>query len=57
MFIYKFFTLQCICSSIDNTVIQCLHGKVPVSKVTSIKRLSAKAWEKLFSKVTFVCLL
>ncbi|CAI8599711.1 unnamed protein product [Vicia faba] len=37
-------------TSIDNTVIQCLHGKVPISKVTSIKRLSAKAWDKLFSK-------
>ncbi|KAJ1420139.1 Ubiquitin-specific peptidase 48 [Sesbania bispinosa] len=37
-------------TSIDNTVIQCSHGKVPVSKVTSMKRLSAKAWDKLFSK-------
>ncbi|CAJ2643397.1 unnamed protein product [Trifolium pratense] len=37
-------------TSIDNTFIQCSHGKVPVSKVTSIKRLSAKAWDKLFSK-------
>ncbi|KAK9289140.1 hypothetical protein L1049_017613 [Liquidambar formosana] len=35
---------------IDNTSIQCLHGKVPVSKVSSMKRLSAKAWTILFSK-------
>lgn len=37
-------------SSIDNSPIQCEHGKVPASKVTSMKRLSAKAWEKLLSK-------
>ncbi|XP_037495087.1 ubiquitin carboxyl-terminal hydrolase 26 isoform X1 [Jatropha curcas] len=37
-------------SSIDNTPIQCSHGKVPVSKVGSMKRLSAEAWTKLFSK-------
>uniref|UniRef100_A0A0A9DFG6 Ubiquitin carboxyl-terminal hydrolase n=1 Tax=Arundo donax TaxID=35708 RepID=A0A0A9DFG6_ARUDO len=37
-------------SSIDNVSIQCEHGKVPASKVTSMKRLSAVAWEKLFSK-------
>ncbi|XP_061346199.1 ubiquitin carboxyl-terminal hydrolase 26-like isoform X1 [Gastrolobium bilobum] len=36
--------------SLDNTSIQCSHGKVPVSKVTSMKRLSAKAWDTLFSK-------
>jgi ubiquitin carboxyl-terminal hydrolase 48 len=35
---------------IDNTPIQCLHGKVSVSKVGSMKRLSAKAWTILFSK-------
>ncbi|XP_015885340.2 ubiquitin carboxyl-terminal hydrolase 26 isoform X2 [Ziziphus jujuba] len=35
---------------LDNTSIQCPHGKVPVSKVTSMKRLSAKAWTMLFSK-------
>ncbi|TKY74650.1 Ubiquitin carboxyl-terminal hydrolase 26 [Spatholobus suberectus] len=35
---------------LDNTSIQCSHGKVPVSKVTSMKRLSAKAWDTLFSK-------
>ncbi|KAJ6306969.1 hypothetical protein OIU78_022134 [Salix suchowensis] len=35
---------------IDNKPIQCLHGKVPVSKVGSMKRLSAKAWGILFSK-------
>ncbi|KAK3144226.1 hypothetical protein QOZ80_4AG0310280 [Eleusine coracana subsp. coracana] len=37
-------------SSIDNGPIQCEHGKVPASKVTSMKRLSAVAWQKLFSK-------
>uniref|UniRef100_A0A2P2JYZ7 Ubiquitin carboxyl-terminal hydrolase n=1 Tax=Rhizophora mucronata TaxID=61149 RepID=A0A2P2JYZ7_RHIMU len=37
-------------SVLDNTPIQCSHGKVPVSKVGSIKRLSAEAWTKLFSK-------
>ncbi|CAK9158411.1 unnamed protein product [Ilex paraguariensis] len=36
--------------AIDNTPIQCLHGKVPVSKVGSMKRLSAKAWTMLSSK-------
>ncbi|KAL6953118.1 Ubiquitin carboxyl-terminal hydrolase 26, partial [Sarracenia purpurea var. burkii] len=35
---------------IDNHPIQCLHGKVPVSKVGNMKRLSAKAWTLLFSK-------
>ncbi|XP_061364323.1 ubiquitin carboxyl-terminal hydrolase 26-like [Gastrolobium bilobum] len=37
-------------SSVDNTSIQCSHGKVPVLKVTSMKRLSSKAWDKLLSK-------
>ncbi|KAK7260825.1 hypothetical protein RIF29_27123 [Crotalaria pallida] len=37
-------------TAIDNTSIQCSHGKVPVSKVTSMKRLSSKAWDKLLSK-------
>lgn len=37
-------------SPIDNTSIQCMHGKVPVSKLVSMKRLSAKAWTLLFSK-------
>uniref|UniRef100_A0A0D9VQL9 Ubiquitin carboxyl-terminal hydrolase 26 n=1 Tax=Leersia perrieri TaxID=77586 RepID=A0A0D9VQL9_9ORYZ len=37
-------------SSIDNNPIQCEHGKVPASKVTSMKRISAGAWHKLFSK-------
>lgn len=40
-----------VCSILDNSPIQCLHGKVPISKVTCIKRLSIKAWDKLFSKV------
>ncbi|XP_024995808.1 ubiquitin carboxyl-terminal hydrolase 26 isoform X1 [Cynara cardunculus var. scolymus] len=35
---------------IDNTPIQCLHGKVPVSKISSMKRLSAKAWNTISSK-------
>lgn len=37
-------------SALDNTSVQCLHGKVPVSKIGSIKRLSAKAWTMLLSK-------
>nr|KYP34246.1 Ubiquitin carboxyl-terminal hydrolase 26 [Cajanus cajan] len=37
-------------TALDNTSIQCSHGKVPVSKVTSMKRLSSKAWDKLLSK-------
>jgi ubiquitin carboxyl-terminal hydrolase 48 len=44
-FVFRF------CRSIDNGPIQCEHGKVPVSKLTSMKRLSAAAWQKLFSKV------
>lgn len=40
-----------VCRILDNSPIQCLHGKVPISKVTCIKRLSVKAWDKLFSKV------
>lgn len=35
---------------IDNTPIQCLHGKVPVSKISSMKRLSTKAWNTISSK-------
>ncbi|KAJ4845848.1 Ubiquitin carboxyl-terminal hydrolase 26 [Turnera subulata] len=35
---------------LDNTPIQCSHGKVPFSSVGSMKRLSAEAWVKLFSK-------
>lgn len=35
---------------IDNTPIQCLHGKVPVSKISSMKRLSDKAWNTISSK-------
>ncbi|CAJ1972174.1 unnamed protein product [Sphenostylis stenocarpa] len=37
-------------AALDNTSIQCSHGKVPVFKVTSMKRLSAKAWNILLSK-------
>lgn len=37
-------------AALDNTPIQCEHGKVPVSKVGSMKRLSAKAWTILTSK-------
>lgn len=39
------------CRAIDNTSIQCLHGKVPVSRINFIKRLSDEAWTALFSKV------
>ncbi|XP_062022879.1 ubiquitin carboxyl-terminal hydrolase 26 [Rosa rugosa] len=35
---------------LDNSSIQCMHGKVPASKVGSMKRFSAEAWTKLFSK-------
>lgn len=35
---------------IDNTPIQCSHGKVPFSKITSMKRLSNTAWHKLLNK-------
>ncbi|KAG5555021.1 hypothetical protein RHGRI_012533 [Rhododendron griersonianum] len=37
-------------SVIDNNPIQCLHGKVPVSKIGGMKRLSSTAWTMLFSK-------
>ncbi|GMH10736.1 hypothetical protein Nepgr_012577 [Nepenthes gracilis] len=36
--------------ALDNSTIKCMHGKVPVSKVGSIKRLSPKAWTLLYSK-------
>ncbi|KAM7264292.1 hypothetical protein ACFE04_001975 [Oxalis oulophora] len=36
--------------AIDNTPILCSHGKVSVSKVSCMKRLSATAWTTLFSK-------
>ncbi|KAI3451487.1 hypothetical protein Pfo_008152 [Paulownia fortunei] len=36
--------------TIDNTSIQCLHAKVPVSGTNYMKRLSAEAWTALFSK-------
>jgi hypothetical protein len=42
------------CSVLDNKPIQCVHGKVPHSKVSSMKRLSAKAWTMIDSKV-FTC--
>ncbi|KAJ0987329.1 hypothetical protein J5N97_005685 [Dioscorea zingiberensis] len=35
---------------IDNSVIQCSHGKVPITKVTQMKRLSKTIWQKLLSK-------
>ncbi|KAI3852486.1 hypothetical protein MKW98_009187 [Papaver atlanticum] len=35
---------------IDNTSIQCSHGRVSVSKVGSMKRLSEGAWTRLLSK-------
>ncbi|XP_057955457.1 ubiquitin carboxyl-terminal hydrolase 26 isoform X2 [Malania oleifera] len=39
-----------IAPAVDNTSIQCLHGKASISKVGSMKRLSAKAWTMLYSK-------
>ncbi|XP_077253161.1 ubiquitin carboxyl-terminal hydrolase 26-like isoform X2 [Tasmannia lanceolata] len=36
--------------TIDNTPIQCLHGRVPISKVGTMKRVSNKAWHQLLSK-------
>ncbi|KAK8486160.1 hypothetical protein V6N11_019983 [Hibiscus sabdariffa] len=35
---------------LNNSSIQCSHGKLPISKAGSVKRLSAEAWIKLFSK-------
>ncbi|KAE8678665.1 Ubiquitin carboxyl-terminal hydrolase 26 [Hibiscus syriacus] len=35
---------------INNASIQCSHGKLPISKAGSVKRLSTEAWTKLFSK-------
>ncbi|KAG5554241.1 hypothetical protein RHGRI_011937 [Rhododendron griersonianum] len=43
------------CRVIDNNPIQCLHGKVPVSKIGGMKRLSSTAWTMLFSKVS-ICM-
>ncbi|CAA0811076.1 Ubiquitin carboxyl-terminal hydrolase 26 [Striga hermonthica] len=37
-------------SSIDNTSIQCVHAKVPVSSINNMKRLSAEAWKELYTK-------
>ncbi|CAN6540179.1 unnamed protein product [Malus baccata var. baccata] len=39
-----------ISPALDNTSIQCSHGKVPLSKIGYMKRLSVKAWTKLFFK-------
>lgn len=41
------------CSAVDNSPLQCSHGKVPVTVINSMKRLSAIAWFELFSKVVF----
>ncbi|GAB2276164.1 Ubiquitin carboxyl-terminal hydrolase 26, partial [Dionaea muscipula] len=35
---------------LDNSSIKCLHGKVPVLKVGSMKQLSSEAWTRLYSK-------
>ncbi|KAE8710514.1 Ubiquitin carboxyl-terminal hydrolase 26 [Hibiscus syriacus] len=35
---------------LDNSSIQCSHLKLPISKAGTVKRLSAEAWMKLFSK-------
>lgn len=40
-----------MCRDLDNSLIQCVHGKIPVSKVNSAKRISAMAWQLLQSKV------
>ncbi|XP_074286808.1 ubiquitin carboxyl-terminal hydrolase 26 isoform X2 [Silene latifolia] len=37
-------------SPINNNSIQCSHGKIPVSKIPFIKRISAQAWALLNSK-------
>lgn len=37
-------------SCIDNHPIQCSHGKVALSKLTSMKRISCTAWQNLHSK-------
>ncbi|PPS12707.1 hypothetical protein GOBAR_AA07934 [Gossypium barbadense] len=34
------------CRVLDNTSIQCSHGKIPLSKAGSVKRLSSGAWTK-----------
>lgn len=57
-FFPSLFLLVCVlisCSTLDNTSIQCSHGKAPVSKVGFMKRLSTTAWTILFSKV-FACI-
>ncbi|XP_051140687.1 ubiquitin carboxyl-terminal hydrolase 26 isoform X2 [Andrographis paniculata] len=36
--------------TIDNTPIKCMHGKVPVSKINYMKRLTPEAWTMLLSK-------
>lgn len=36
--------------SIDNTNLQCEHGKVPPTRLSLMKRISASAWVRLFSK-------
>ncbi|KAK4793462.1 hypothetical protein SAY86_023897 [Trapa natans] len=35
--------------TLDNSTIQCDHGKLPFSKVSFAKRLSARAWSKLLT--------
>ncbi|GAB2222929.1 hypothetical protein Droror1_Dr00017061 [Drosera rotundifolia] len=37
-------------NGIDNSTIRCSHGKVPVTKIGSMKRLSSEAWTRLYSK-------
>ncbi|KAI4369312.1 hypothetical protein MLD38_017766 [Melastoma candidum] len=36
--------------AVDNSALQCSHGKVPVTAINFMKRVSAIAWSKLFSK-------
>ncbi|CAM8955628.1 unnamed protein product [Rhodiola kirilowii] len=36
--------------AIDNSAIECVHKRVPVAKISSMKRLTSQAWSTLFSK-------
>lgn len=42
---------------VDNSSIQCSHGKVSVAKVSHMKRISTGAWSKLLSMVRSMPLL
>lgn len=51
MYVFLIIIFIFVSRILDNTPIQCEHGKVPVSNIGSMKRVSATAWTKLFSKV------